>query len=264
MILEEVDSFVAFTKRKELKEEVKEYLRTVDKTLVIQEDVLNGVFRSTSRDSRDYLTTAKDEYSCLTRNGGIHKNSSRANLTKADLSKKPFSVRATSKVGSRDRKLPPSSSASVPANERATTNQNSGGTSISVGTVHNTFHNKDATKTIQSNIEVLDSHGGLPSNESNNYRRRLKSLRPPSQPFQKRSGLPSGPGQKDNAGRQHANYGPFQNQATTNTTNLRKSSQSPRGGLVQQTSPEQRPVFTNGAKKHNSNMDVILSGSVTF
>lgn len=178
LILQEIESFVAFMKRKELKEEVKEYLCTVDRDLIVQEDVLNGVFHAPSRNSKEYHSI-KEEYS-LTRNVGIHKNSSRTNLNKAELSKKPFSVRATSKVGSRDRKLPPSSSATVPANDRPI-NPNSGGTSTSAGTAHTTIHHKEATKTIQSNMEVLDSQGAH-TNESNN-RRRLKSLRPPSQPF---------------------------------------------------------------------------------
>ena len=60
LVLQEIDSFNAYMRRKDLKEEIRQYLRTVDKEIQSREDILIGVFRSASRNSRDYHSI-KDE-----------------------------------------------------------------------------------------------------------------------------------------------------------------------------------------------------------
>lgn len=103
LIHQEIEEFQSYMKRKETKEEIKEYLRTIDQENLMKEDILNGVYIKSSRDMREFPQSLNNEYVSRT---GIVKNSSRTNLNKAENSKKPVSVRTSSKAGIREKKPP--------------------------------------------------------------------------------------------------------------------------------------------------------------
>jgi hypothetical protein len=126
LILQEIEDFQEYVKRKELREEIKEYLRTVDHENLIKEDILNGVYMPQSAASRE-LQAFKDDYSSTRPN--LQKNTSRSKLGKSgDDTKKPYSVRASSKGAVREKKLPPTTSnkekSVIPSQMNSVTNAN--------------------------------------------------------------------------------------------------------------------------------------------
>ena len=61
LILQEIEDFQEHMKRKQMKEEIKEYLRTIDHENLIKEDILNGVYVQSTRNSKEFQSI-KDEY----------------------------------------------------------------------------------------------------------------------------------------------------------------------------------------------------------
>ena len=111
LIAQHIGEYDAFISRPELKDEVKEYLRTVDMEKTMQEEILSGTYIPSK--SEMTIGSLKEEYGSMysqATRASLQKNSSRNQLDKNNhhtKNKKSFSVRSSSKHGNRQ-KLPPS------------------------------------------------------------------------------------------------------------------------------------------------------------